>query len=254
MFLKKEVLLVVFMFFGVSTPGFTQTKDTFNPLKDEIGEKLEPLSALLDSAMKHDPYVQFRDMQVIINNCKLKANRSEWIRNIGVQADIRYGTFDNYSTNNSGGSTPTSMATTRSEAKYGYAAYVKFPIYDFVNRKNQIKLAKIEIQQAAAMAEVQRNEVRLLVIRQYNDLLLKQSLLKLKAKYIETARINLEMVEREFQNGVVSVGEYSRISEIVTRTEADFESARIDFITSYMVLEEIVGFKFNLTNAVSLTK
>jgi hypothetical protein len=78
--------------------------------------------------------------------------------------------------------------------------------------------------------------------------------LKLKAKYIETARINLEMVEREFQNGVVSVGEYSRISEIVTRTEADFESARIDFITSYMVLEEIVGFKFNLTNAVSLTK
>ena len=248
------MFLILFLIFGGSSNGFPQTKDSFNPLKDEISEKLAPLSALIDSAVKNDPYVQFRDMQVIINNCKLKANKSEWIRNIGVQADIRYGTFDNYSTNNSGGSTPTSMSTTRSEAKYGYAAYVKFPLYDFINRKNQIKLAKTEIQQATAMAEVQRNEVRMLVIRQYNDLLLKQSLLKIKSKYIETARINLEMVEKEFQNGIVSVGEYSRISETVTRTETDYESSRIDFITSYMILEEIVGFKFNLTNAVSLTK
>jgi outer membrane protein TolC len=252
--LIKKVFLILLMVFLGSTLGFPQTKDTFNPFKDEISEKLEPLSALLDSAMKHDPYVQFRDLQIIMNNCKLKATKSEWIKNIGVQADIRYGTFDNYSTNNSGGSTPTSLATTRSEAKYGYAAYVKFPLNDFVNRKNQIKLAKTEIQQATLMAEVQRNEVRQMVIRQYNDLLLKQNLLKIKSKYIVTARINLEMVEKEFQNGIVNVGEYSRISETVTRTETDYESARIDFITAYMILEEIVGFKFNLTSSINETK
>lgn len=254
MSLVKKMFLVLLMIIECSTDVFPQTNDLFNPLKDEISQKLLPLSNLLDSAIKHDPYIQFRDLQIIINNCKLKANRSEWIRNIGVQADVRYGTFDNYSTNNSGGSTPTSIATTRSEAKYGYAAYVKFPIFDFINRKNQIKLAKTEIQQATAMAEVQRNEVRLLVIRQYNDLVLKQSLMKIKSKYIETARINMEMVEKEFQHGVVSVGEYARISETVTRTEADFQSARIDFITAYMVLEEIVGFKFDLSNTINVTK
>jgi outer membrane protein TolC len=200
--------------------------------------------------MNNDPYVKFRELQIIINNCKLKASKTEWLRNIGVQADVRYGTFDNYSTNNSGGSTPTSFGSNNTETKYGYAAYIKLPLYDVANRKNQIKLAKTEVLQALSMAEVQRNEVRLMVIRQYNDLVLKQKLMKIKYKYIETARINLEIVEKEFKNGVVSMSEYTRISEGVTRSEADLEVARIDFITAYLTLEEIVGFKFNLTDSI----
>jgi outer membrane protein TolC len=200
--------------------------------------------------MNNDPYVKFREMQIIINNCKLKASKTEWLRNIGIQADVLYGTFDNYSTNNSGGSTPTSFGSSNTETKYGYAGYIKLPLYDVANRKNQIKLAKTEVLQALSMAEVQRNEVRLMVIKQYNDLVLKQKLMKIKYKYIETARINMEIVEKEFRNGVISMDEYARISDGVARSEADLESSRIDFITAYLTLEEIVGFKFNLTNSI----
>ncbi len=249
---KKPILLALFIF-GLSLVAVSQDQKQNDQLNGDISEQLPPLNALLDSAMKHDPYVQFRDLQLIINDCKLKANRSEWMRHIGFQTDIRYGTFDNYSTNNAGGQTPSAFATSRNETKHGYAAYIKFPLYDIVNRKNQNKLAKTEIEQAERMAEVQRNEVRQLVIRQYNDLILKQRLLKIKSKYLETSRINMEMVEKEFQNGVVSVGEYSRISEIGTRTESDFETARVDFITAYMILEEIVGFKFNLNSKINTT-
>ena len=62
--------------------------------------------------------------------------------------------------------------------------------------------------QAQSMTEVQRDETRQLVIRQYNDLILKQRLLRIKSKYPEALRINMQMVEKEFTNGIISVTEY----------------------------------------------
>jgi outer membrane protein TolC len=116
-----------------------------------------------------------------------------------------------------------------------------------LNRRNLIIQAQSELDQAESMAEAQRVELRELVIRQYNDVLLKQRLLKIRSKNLSTSKINMEMVEKEFQNGVVSVTEYARIFDIVARSESDFETARTDYITAYMLLEEIVGFKFSVT-------
>lgn len=232
------------------TAVFAQSGSQFDPLKDDISNKILPLEMLIDSAIANNPYVQFRDLQLIVNSCKMKANRVEWTRNVGMQADVRYGNFYNYSANSSGGVEPPPVATVRNETKYGAALYVNLPFYTLVNRRNQLKLANAEIDQAQKMAEVQRDEVRQLVIRQYNDLILKQRLLNIKSKYLETSRINMQMVEKEFSNGIISVTEYARISEIVTRTESDFENSRMDFLTAYMILEEIVGIKFNLTNTI----
>jgi outer membrane protein TolC len=129
---------------------------------------------------------------------------------------------------------------------YGFGAYLKVPIYDIINRKNQINQSKAEIEKAISMAEAQRNDVRQLIIKQYNDVILKQRLLKNKLRYIETARINMQMTEKEFLNGVIPTGEYTRISEIISRAESDLENSRVDFITSFMMLEELAGCKFKI--------
>jgi hypothetical protein len=96
------------------------------------------------------------------------------------------------------------------------------------------------------MAQVQRIELRQTVIRQYNELILKHNLLKIKSKFLETSRINAQMAEKEFLNGVALVSEYARIAEINSRVESDFETVRMDFLTAYLILEEIVGIKFHI--------
>ena len=217
-------------------------------MKDNIESMLPPLETIIDSAISKNPYVKFRDLQVDVNGYKLKDDRTQWLRNLGVQADVRYGTFDNFSTNTAAGQNPSLLSTRSSQFNYGAGAYIKFPIYDAVNRKNQIRLAKAEIEQAQNFSQVQRNELRQLVIKQYNELIVKQRILKIRSKYAETSRINIEMVEKEFMNGIVTVTEYSRISEIFSRAQADYENSKMDFRTAYMILEEIAGIKFNLTN------
>jgi len=225
---------------------YAQSGIQFDPLKDEISNKILPLEMLIDSGIANNASIHVRDLQILVNRCRLKTNRVDWTKNIGMQADLRYGNFYSYSTNSTSGIEPPAVATISNEIRYGAALYVKFPLYDFVNRKTQLKLASVEIEQAQGMAEMQRYELRQLIIRQYNDLVLKQRLLRLKNKSLVTSNINMQMADKEFSNGIIPLSEYARISEIVLRSESDYENARMDFMTAYMILEEIVGIKFNL--------
>jgi outer membrane protein TolC len=242
-------IVTILIIIRLSFPGavYAQEGSQFDPIKDDISNKILPLEMLIDSAIANNPYIQFRDLQLVVNACKLKAKQVEWTRNVGFQANTGYGNLYNYSSIATDGINPI-PASTKSQRQYSVSVYINLPLNTIADRKNQIKLANAEFDQAQKMAEVQRNELRQTVIKLYNDLILKQRLNRIKAKYLETSRINMQMVEKEFSNGIISVTEYARISETVTRTESDFENSRMDFLTAYMILEEVVGIKFNLTN------
>jgi len=240
----SSLLIIILLINQLS--GFAQQNKGPDLLIDGIESMLPSLETIIDSAIAKNPYVKFRDLQITVNTHKLKSDRAEWTRDIGFQTDVRYGTFDNFASNVVEGQNPALSSTRNTQTNYGIGAYIRIPFYDFLNRKNQIKMAKAEIEQAKSFSQVQRNELRQLVIRQYNELIIKQRLLKIKAKYTETSRIHMQMVEKEFINGAITLTEYSSLSEIASRAESELESAKMDFRTAYMILEEIVGMKFNL--------
>jgi outer membrane protein TolC len=202
---------------------------------------LPPLVQLIDSALKYNPLVHFRTLEIKAKESNLKSQRTNWTRNLGIQADTRYGTFDNYSSNVNGQSTSI-LATTSRQFNYGVGMYMKFPLIDMLDRKNLVNKAKVEVEQAKSMAEMQQDELRQTVIRQYQDVLLKQRLLHIKSQSLGSAKVNMEMVEKQFRNGIIAVSEYVRISDIAARSESDFQIAETEFILAKMILEEIIGF------------
>ncbi len=105
---------------------------------DDITKMLPSLEEVIDSTLSNDPWIKFRDLQTLVNKNKLKAEQSYWLKNIGVQGDLRYGTFNTFSTNATEGQTPDNFASQESEFNYGVGAYIKFPLYDILNRKNQM--------------------------------------------------------------------------------------------------------------------
>ncbi len=242
------ILITFFTLLMIQFSGTAQQMKEFDLFKDNIESILPPLETIIDSAIARNPYVKFRDLQVTVNKQKLKSNRLEWTRDVGLQTDVRYGTFDNFASNVVEGQNPALTSTRNTQTNYGVGAYIRIPFYDFLSRKSQITSAKAEIAQAQSYSLVQRNELRQLVIKQYNEVIVKHRLLKIKSRYAETARINLAMAEKQFLNGVITVAEYSSTTEIVSRSETDFESSKMEFRTAFMILEEIVGIKFNLTN------
>jgi outer membrane protein TolC len=247
--LKIPVLIVCFGLL-LHNPGFAQKKKNFNPLTDDITQMLPPMSVLLDSAYAHDPQLKFTKLQYQIDKGNLRTIKTQWTQDLGLQANAGYGTFDYLYNNNLGGGTQQTTTLKQNETQYGVGSFFRLPFSDLVNRKNQVRIGKEVMQQAETLTETRKNEIRELIIRQYNDMVIKQRLLKIKSKYLETSRINLEMAEKGFVKGSISLDDYSRVSEIGSRTESDFETARMDFVNSYMIMEVMTGMNFNLSNEI----
>jgi outer membrane protein TolC len=242
--------LLVFYAVFVNNSGFAQQKKKFNPLTDDITQMVPPMRVLLDSAFAHDPGLKFAQLQYVIDKGNLHTNQAQWTQDLGLQANAGYGTFDYLYNNSVGAQSQQTTTLKQNETQYGVGAFVRLPLYDLVNHRNQVKIAKAVIQQAETLSETRKNEIRELVIKQYNDMIEKQQLLKIKSKYLETSRINTQMAEKGFVKGTISLDDYSRVSEIGSHTETDFETAKIDFINSYMIMEVMTGINFNITNEI----
>lgn len=225
-------------------PDSIDTKKSPDSLPNKKEVPLPPLTELIDSAIKHNAMLKYRNLEVEIKESNLISQRNAWLRTFGLQADSRYGTIDAFSTN-ANGVTSNSSSTSSRQFNYAFGVYVKIPVFEVVNRKTQIKQAKAEIEEAKTMAVAQQDEVRQLVIRQYQDFLLRQKLVNIKSLNLGSATVNMDMVEKQFSNGIIPVAEYVRLSDMTYRIQTDYELAKSDFLLSKKILEEITGFTFS---------
>lgn len=244
----KHILYLLFIILNLLINQFSASAQKFKDfdlLNDNIESMLPPLESLIDSAIVNNPTIKSGDLQTLLKEYKLKTDRKLWIKNIGLQSDVRYGTINNFSSNTGDGQTPVLSGTQSNSFNYGVGASLKIPIYEAFSRKNMIRSDQLEIEQAQNQSLAQRNELRLTVINLYNDLILKHRIFLIKSRYAETVKINMQLAEKGFQNGVLTLENYSSACESFARSEADFESIKMDFRTAYMTLEEVVGIPFN---------
>jgi outer membrane protein TolC len=202
------------------------------------------LNVLIDSALVNNGMLNYRRLEMDAKESNLKSKRRDWTKNFGLQADTRYGTFDNFSSNIDGSNTSTISSFTK-QLNYGVGLYLKIPVFDILNRNSQIKQAKAELAQAKSLIKFQEDELKETVIRHYEELILRQSLLELRASNVADARVNMEMAEKKFRNGLMPIYEYVRISDITSRIASEYESAKSDLLLSKKLLENITGVSIN---------
>lgn len=235
----KLVLAIAVCCLGLNKSASQVYNDT-NYDKGSMSLLIPKLSELVDSALVYNGMVNYRKLEIEAKKSNLKYKRQYWTTNFGVQADSRYGTFNNLSTID-GDNTTVTLGSNTQQLNYNIGFYLKIPVFDVINRKSQIKQAKAELEQARNLAKSQEDELRELVIRYYEDLVLKQNLLELRASNLGNARVNMEMVEKEFKNGLIAISEYVRISDMTSRIAAEFEEAKSEFLVSKKLLENLTG-------------
>ena len=248
MHVLTRIRLMLLFTLCVSTTYAAKDK-AFSPLEDEIIDYLPPMTQLIDSAIGNDPYVRMRNIQLFIDQCKLKSIKTEWTQHLGALAEFRYGSYDTFTS--SGGGSVTTPAS--NDIRWNYSTYINIPLRSILNRKNQINQSKLEMKQSQSMLDVQREEVKKIVVRQYNDLVLKQKLLKITSKAKETLEISMQLAEKSFTNGALPMGDYAMITQNYTRAAVDFATAEVEFQNAYQLLEILCGTSLNIINQTSDT-
>lgn len=240
--MKNIVRLIITLCFVIfhTTDLFSQTELEVAKKSTSLKLLIPSLNELIDSALVHNGMMNYRNLEIDAKEENIKSKRRNWTKNFGIQADTRYGTLSNFSTS-SEDNTSINLATNTTQFNYNVGLYLKVPLFDVINRNSEIKRAQIEIDQAKSLAKSQEDELKEVVIRYYEDLLLKQKLLELKSESLGNARVNMEMVEKEFRNGLVPIAEYVRITDMTSRIASEYEEAKSNLMISKKLLENITG-------------
>ena len=75
-----------------------QDAEKVDTMDNSYSLSIPKFNVLIDSILKRSAMVNFRNQHIGVKESELTSERRDWTRNLGVQADTRYGTFDNYST------------------------------------------------------------------------------------------------------------------------------------------------------------
>lgn len=244
-------LLYIFFLLGwccLSVSAQEQKIDStqiFNPLTDDITEKLPPLEALIDSAIKHSPKIQNEEFNIAYRQSEVTTAKRDWTHYINLGLDVNNGTWwfddkDELTRLNR------YYLTTSNRAQYEVAVSMRLPIFYIIDRRNEINKRKSQVEQAVSSRNEQERSIRTIVIEHYMNMVGQQNALRVSNDYQQYTALQMKMAENEFLNGEIAIVELSRQKEIQTRGALEYEQIKAQFKKSYLLLQETVGIEFNL--------
>jgi outer membrane protein TolC len=250
---RKITGILLLSLIGIGFSFSQQVKDTlfvFNPIVDDITQRIPPLDDLIDSAIVHAPLLKSIDADIYINKYLVKTQRREWMSNLYLDAGIDFDFYDGLTNNTTNLGDQNSVLTTQDNTRYAIGASIRMPMDDLWDRRNRVKTATKLVERSMSERDYQILELRKAVIEQYNQLIINQRILKIANDNQIFMALQMAMAEKDFINGQMTLYEMARLNEMNRKAVTDFETARVQFYDAYMILQEIVGIKFNVINKI----
>jgi outer membrane protein TolC len=222
----------------------------FNPLVDNIQDKMPPLEVLIDSAVKNAPLIRMEEAEISLSRYKLKEYKRSWTKFFGFSSNFAYGGRFSYSASQTAGGLPSEFFANGNETFFNVGLYLKMPIFDLINQTNNVNQGKRTIEANMIRREEMIRETKQEVIFTYQNLLLHQDLLKVKNEAQVTSSLQVKMAEKEFLNGRISIAELARLTQTHSSNLYSYKQDRMLFYRQYLLLEQLVGMKFNLLNEI----
>lgn len=244
----KLCLFLLLSFLAVNSFSQTNGDNTsqyFNPLTEDITDRLPALSVLIDSAAYNSPDMLYEDLKADYYRYEQISAAREWLDMIRWSVDLNFGKWDYWDIQYL--NTGTSDIQTQSfRGNYAFAFYIRMPLITLIDRRNRINKQKKWIELSLTQKEINRRFLSDRVINIYNDLENFQNQIRIYNDYQAFTMMQMQMAQNEFLNGEITTAEYTRLKEIQTRGSIEYIKVIAEFNKNYYALEIITGMRFDL--------
>ncbi|HYF67521.1 MAG TPA: TolC family protein [Ohtaekwangia sp.] len=197
-------------------PDHVQSPDFAEQLV-QLAWKNNPLNAMLHSEVKAAEY-------------QVKKNAGSWLDIFTVTGNLNQFNID-----------PDSDDNNRADFFPLYNIRASISLGMFVNIPYQTKIDKQRRAIAVSQVDARKLEIRNVVMKTYNDYLLKEKIYKIQAQVFSDVENAHRLVEQKFKNGETTFETYSasqrnynQSSIILLTAETDYKNAKLD-------LEQLIG-------------
>jgi outer membrane protein TolC len=122
---------------------------------------------------------------------------------------------------------------------------VNIPLFWLFGRTSRINVYEHELEVRRLTEEKIAMDVSRQVILEYNNMLSTHRLLLLASKSRGTSRLLLDMADKQFAQGDITIADYTSVSAIASKAEQDYEIAKRDFYNNYQQLEKLLGVRLD---------
>jgi len=248
-------LLAIFALGLLSYSVFSQAQidgssPYYNPLTEDITDRLPALSVLIDSAAINSPDMLYEDLKADYYRYEQLSAAREWLDMLRWSVDLNFGKWDYWDWQEQ------QVQDVENQNKfwnsqsfrgnYAFGFYIRMPLVTLIDRRNRINKQKKWIELSLTQKEINRRFLADRVINIYNDLVNMQNQIRVYNEYQQFTLMQMQMAQNEFLNGEITTAEYTRLKEIQVRGSIDYIKAIADFNKNYYALEVVTGMRFNL--------
>lgn len=220
----------------------------FNPLTDDITKRLPNVRVLIDSAVANSPSVRYEELKADYYYYEQLSQERYWMEHFSFNLDLNWGVWNFYDTQRSSISAPFWIDLNSLRDNFAIGFYIRFPLATIVDRRNRIAKQKKWQELSFVQREINRQFVVRQTIEAYDMMIQWQNYIRIYNDYRKFTMIQMQMAQNQFLNGEISTAEYTRLKEIQTRGDIEYQQAIAEFSKNYRILEILTGINFNLIN------
>ena len=172
----------------------------------------------------------------------IKTTRLSILNSLSTGANYNYGSL--LTIGGAPNAAPTQLGTS-GEGRYSVGVGVGLSLGQLLSRSNNIQKERLNLERGEQQRLDFENQLNQQVIALYQNLRLARKLLTLQQEAYVTTQSNFRLTERQFRQGQLSLPEFAAATSQVTGASLAQETARSQYETAFMVLEEIAGTKLS---------
>lgn len=199
------------------------------------------LPLLQTAAAKNSPVLRGAEIEKSINQEEITLARKSILGSVAPTATYTYGNLTGLSQQVPGNP---GFATSNS-SRYSVGVNLSLPLDVIASRGNRIRREELNLQRTEVSRQEQEKQLRQQIITLYQSVVLNRKLLTLRQEALVNARTNYQLAERQFRQGQLTLPAFSEASSLLTDVTATQESARNQYDTAFLLLEEMVGAKIS---------
>lgn len=200
------------------------------------------LRLLTAAAIKHSADLQTFEIDKSLGQQNILLARKAILNSVGVGAGYTYGNQTSIGLANP--QDPNQFGTF-SAGRYSVGVNFALPVGQVVSRSHLIRKEELGLQRSEAVRLARENLLRQQLIPLYQNVLLARKLLTLQQEAFVNVQTDQQLAEKQFRRGQMTLPEFSAANSALTTVSVAQETARSQYDTAFMLLEEVVGAKIS---------
>ena len=204
---------------------------------------LPDLDFCIQSAQNNSSLLKANQLEIDILLEELKINKKSWLDNIQIEANTRYGLFNQLLLSQEVGGNSTDVALQSANEQFNYFAglTLKLPLSFFSINKSQQKIKKINIKNVELKREELKKEISKVIISEYYRFKTLSEILEVYQNNMQTVQLDYLRGKAELKVGMIDLTELAAMSDAYTKAVYAFTTAKNDYYGQFYLLKLLTG-------------